>query len=383
MNDFVPWRASWVEVNLKAIEHNARRLAEIAAPAELMAMVKANAYGHGAIPVAQAALRGGAKWLGVYAIGEGVELRRAGITAPILVVGPTVPELARAGVAHDLTLTVFTHDAAQAVSNAAREFNRRARVHIKIDTGMSRLGVYPEQAVDFARAVRELPNVEIEGVFTHFAMADTPDAFGVKGWGHAYTQQQLQKFRGVLADLEHAGITPRYRHCANSPALVHLAAARFNLARAGILLYGLEPSPEAPRPPNFIPALSFKTQVALVKHVPAGAYVSYGCTFRAERPTKIAVIMVGYADGFRRAPNNYGEVLIRGKRAPIAGRVCMDQTMIDVTDLDDVAIGDEVVLIGRQGEAEISAEEVAAKLGTNNYETVATINPRVERRYIS
>lgn len=380
--DSVPFRASWVEVNLQAIEHNARRLAEIAAPAELMAMVKANAYGHGAIPCAQAALRGGAKWLGVYTIGEGIELRQAHITAPILVVGPTLPEFARAGVEHNLTLTIFSTDVAKTISNAARELNTRARVHIKIDTGMARLGVFPENALDFARAARELPNIDIDGVFTHFAMSDTPDAFGVKGWGNTYTQSQLEKFRGVIASLENAGISPRYRHCANSPTTVHLAEARFNLVRAGILLYGLDPSPEMPRPSDFIPALSFKTKIALVKPVPAGTYVSYGCTFRAERPTRIAVIMAGYADGFRRKPNNYGEVLIHGKRAPIAGRVCMDQTMIDVTDIEGVQAGDEVVMIGRQEQAEISAEEVGEKLGTNNYETIATISARSERRYV-
>lgn len=383
INDQVPLRAAWVEVNLKAIEHNARRLAQIAAPAELMAMVKANAYGHGAIPVSQAAVRGGAKWLGVYTIGEGIELRRAGITAPILVVGPTLPPFARAGVAHDLTLTVFSLDVARAIADAARERHTRARVHLKIDTGMARLGVLPEDALDFARAVCQLPNLEIEGVFTHFAMADTPDAFDVPGWGKAYTQTQLEKFRRVLASLENAGIVPRYRHCANSPATLNLAEARFNLVRSGILLYGLDPSPEVPRPADFVPALSFKTQVALVKDVPAGTYVSYGCTFRTERPTRLAVIMVGYADGFRRKPTNYGEVLIRGKRAPIAGRVCMDQTMIDVTEIEGVQVGDEVVLMGKQGHEEICAEEVGEKLGTNNYEAIATISARLERRYIN
>ncbi len=247
---------------------------------------------------------------------------------------------------------------------------------------MARLGVSPADVVDFACAVRALPNVEIEGVFTHFAMVDTPDAFGVAGWGEAYTQSQLEKFRGVLAALQDAGISPRYRHCANSPAAINLASARFNLVRAGILLYGLDPSPEVPRPADFIPALSFKTQVALVKEIPVGTYVSYGCTFRAERPTRLAVIMVGYADGFRRKPNNYGTVLIRGKRAPIAGRVCMDQTMIDVTEVEGVQAGDEVVLIGRQGAEEIRAEEVADQLGTNNYETITSISARLERRYV-
>ncbi len=381
--DTIPLRPAWVEVNVSALEHNVRRLVEIANGAELMAMVKGNAYGHGAVETARAALRGGATWLGVYAVGEGIELRQAQITAPILVVGYTPPEWARVAVAHNLTLTIFSLDAARAIDEAAHELHTTARVHIKFDTGMSRLGVMPEDAADFARAVRELDRIEIEGVMTHFAMADTPDAFGVTGWGNQYTQTQLAKFRGVVETLASIGVSPRYRHCANSPATINLADARFNLVRSGILIYGLDPSPEVPRPADFIPALSFKTRVALVKNVPSGAYVSYGCTFRTERPTRLAVLMVGYADGFRRKPSHYGEVLIHGKRVPLVGRVCMDQVMADVTDLDKVQAGDEVVLIGKQGTEEITAAEVGAKLGTNNYETVTTISARVARRYLT
>src|SRR5512143_1117479 len=379
--DSVPLRPAWVEVDLGAIEHNTRRLTEIARGAELMAMVKANAYGHGAVPVSQAALRGGAAWLGVFSAGEGIELRRAGIAAPILVVGYTPPDWARAAVEHRLTLTVFPAEGAAAIAGAARELGQTARVHIKVDTGMTRLGILPAQTVEFGRAVRRLANIEIEGAFTHFAMADTPDAHGVKGWGKEYTQTQLARFRSAVRDLESEGISLRYRHCANSPATLELAEARFNLVRSGILVYGLDPSPEVPRPRDFIPALSFKTRVALVKGAPAGAFVSYGATFQTARPSRLAVLMVGYADGFRRKPSNYGDVLVRGKRAPIVGRVCMDQTMVDVTDIEGVQVGDEVVLIGRQGPEEISAEQVADRLGTNNYETVATLSDRLERRY--
>jgi alanine racemase len=376
--DFIPLRPAWVEVNRGAIEHNARRLKEIIGrETALMAMVKANAYGHGAIESARAALRGGATWLGVYALGEGVELRDAGIAAPILVVGPTLPACARGGVARDIALTIFSRDTARAIVDAAHELNTRARVHIKVDTGMTRLGILPDEAVEFARAVRELGNIEIEGVFTHFATSDETSEFG-----RAYTREQLAKFNRVVNALDAAGIRPRYRHCANSPASVLLPEARFNLARSGILMYGLDPSDEVPRPRDFIPALAFKTQVALIKQVPVGTYVSYGCTFQTTRASRLAVLMIGYADGFRRKPNNYGEVLVRGARAPIVGRVCMDQTMIDVTDIPGVEVGDEVVLIGKQGAEEIRAEEVAQKLGTNNYETVTTISARLERRYI-
>ncbi|MBI5649078.1 MAG: alanine racemase [Chloroflexi bacterium] len=378
MIDFTPLRPAWVEVSRGAIEHNTRRLKEIIGHAtELMAMVKANAYGHGAIESARSALRGGATWLGVYALGEGVELRDAGIAAPILVVGPTLPARARVGVARDLTLTIFSLDTARAIADAARELNTRACVHIKVDTGMTRLGILPDEAVEFARAVRELGNIEIEGVFTHFATSDETSEFG-----RAYTREQLAKFNRVVNALDSAGIRPRYRHCANSPASINLPDARFNLARSGILIYGLDPSDEVPRPRDFIPALAFKTQVALIKQVSAGTYVSYGCTFQTARASRLAVLMIGYADGFRRKPNNYGAVLVRGARAPIVGRVCMDQTMIDVTDIPDVEVGDEVVLIGKQGAEEIRAEEIAQKLGTNNYETVTTISARVERRYV-
>ena len=381
--DSIPLRPAWVEINLNAIEHNARRLKEIIGrDVELMAMVKANAYGHGAIESARAALRGGATWLGVYAMGEGIELRRAGIDARILVVGPTQTEWAHAAVKHDLTLTVFSLDAVRAISEAARDLGKRVTAHLKIDTGMTRLGVSSDSVVDFVRAARDFPTIEIEGMFTHFAMADTPDAHGVVGWGIEYTQQQLARFNAAVHSLELAGISVRYRHCANSPATVNLPNARFNLVRSGILIYGLDPSDESPRPIDFIPALAFKTQVATVRDVPIGTYISYGATFRTERPSRIAVLMVGYADGFRRQPNNYGEVLVRGTRAPIVGRVCMDQTMIDVTDIPGVQAGDEVVLIGKQGAEEIRAEQVGDKLGTNNYETVTTISARVERRYI-
>ncbi|MBI4786134.1 MAG: alanine racemase [Chloroflexi bacterium] len=379
--DNVPLRPAWVEVNLNAIEQNTRRLGEIARPAEVMAMVKANGYGHGAVEASRAALRGGATWLGVYSVGEGIELRRAGIDAPILVVGPTPPRWACVAVEHRLTLTVFSMETVAAIADAARVCNRRAQVHIKIDTGMTRLGVMPEEAVNFARAVSDL--VELEGAFTHFSMADTPDAYGEEGWGRAYTRQQLARFGETLDALDQAGIVLRYRHVANSPATLNLPEARFNLVRSGILIYGLDPSPEVPRPSGFVPALAFKTEVALVKSVPAGKYVGYGATFRTTRPTRLAVLMVGYADGFRRAPRHYGEVLVRGQRAPIAGRVCMDQTMVDVTDIEGVQPGDEVVLIGRQGPEEICAEEVAEKLGANNYETITTISARVERRYVS
>lgn len=377
-----PLRPAWVEVDLGAIEHNTRRLVEIAGPGvELMAMVKANAYGHGAVEVSRAVLRAGATWLGVFSVGEGIELRQAGIEAPILVLGRTPPQWAQAGVAHRLALTVFSTDGARAADEAARQLGTRVPVHVKVDTGMSRLGVSSEDAASFGRTLAGFTHLEVQGVFTHFAVADTPDAHGIAGWGQEYTRRQLELFQSALDAFDREGLPIRFRHAANSPAVLNLPQAHFNLVRSGILIYGLDPSPEVPKPPDFIPALAFKTEVALVREVPLGTYVSYGCTFRAERPTRLAVLMVGYADGFRRAPRGYGQVLVRGRRAPMAGRVCMDQTMVDVTEIDGVEAGDEAVLIGRQGSEEIRAEQVAERLGTNNYETVTTISARLERRY--
>jgi alanine racemase len=372
-----PIRPAWVEVNLSAIEHNARRLVALADDAHVLAMVKANAYGHGAVPVARAAVRGGVHWLGVVSLGEALELRHAHITTPILVTGYTPPEETPLAVENDVTLSVFTLDVARALADAARARNVRARVHLKVDTGMSRLGVSPDDAVMFARAVSALAPIEIEGVYTHLAAADVLNA-----WGETFTQTQVAKFRAVLRALEEAGIRPRYRHCANSPALLRLPEAHFNLIRSGILLYGLDPDPDVPRPPDLIPALAFKTRVAHVRDIAAQTYVGYGGAFRASRAMRIAILSVGYADGYRRALANKGQVLIHGTRAPIIGRVCMDQCFADVTHIEGVHAGDEAVLIGKQGAEEIRAEEVAAWAGTNNYEIITTISARLERRYL-
>lgn len=379
----LPLRPAWVEISTRAIENNTRRLKKmIGADTELMAMVKANAYGHGAVESARAALRGGATWLGVYAAGEGIELRDAGIPAPILVLGPTLPEWIPQAIGRDLTLVIPAREYLPPLLDAARASNTRARVHVKIDTGMTRLGLDAHEAsIEISRCARN-DNLVIEGILTHFATADEPHARGIAKWGETFVRQQLETFLRVADELENAGVRLKYLHAANSPASILYAHPRLNLARGGILLYGLHPSADAPRAEGFEPALSFKTRIARVREVPAGRFVSYGATFETARPSRIAVIMVGYADGFRRKPQNYGAVLVRGKRAPLVGRVCMDQAMIDVTEIPDAQTGDEVVLLGRQDSEELSAEEIGAQLGTNNYETVTTISARVPRVYL-
>ena len=366
-----PGRPTWLEVDLEAIAHNLRRVVELVGPdVTVMAVLKAEAYGHGMVRVARTALNNGARYLGVASINEGAALRQAGVTAPILVLGYAPAWQARELVLNNLSATVFNLDVAQALSRAARELNSQGRVHVKVDTGMGRLGLLPDEVLPFVLALRTVPDLVMEGIFTHFSVADSdPD----------YTRWQMDRFRQVLAALAEARVEFPLVHAANSAAILTLPESYFTMVRLGIALYGLHPSPQVRCPPDFRPALAFKTQVAQVKTLPAGSFVSYGNTYQTTDGQRIAVIPVGYADGFRRAPRHWGEVLVRGRRVPIVGRVCMDQTMIDVSAVPDVRQGDEVVLIGEQGGERISAEDVAERLGTINYEVVSEILARVPR----
>ncbi len=367
-----PGRPTWVEIDLGAVAHNVRRLVEIAGPGtRVMAVLKADAYGHGAVRVARTALNNGATWLGVACLGEAIDLREAGIAAPILALGYTPPWQARESVRHGVSTTLYSSDLAAALARAAADLGRPARVHVKVDTGMGRLGLWPSEVLPFVRCLRDLPGLEVEGLFTHFAAADAADL--------SYTREQLAAFGAVADALRAEGLLPPLVHAANSAAALRLPESRLGMIRPGIALVGLNPSAEAPLPADFCPALAWKCQVAQVKDLPVGATVGYGCTWRAERPSRIGVIPVGYADGFRRAPAHWGEVLLRGERAPLVGRVCMDQSMIDVTDIRGARAGDEVVLIGGQGDDAITVDEVARRLGTINYEVISAILARVPR----
>jgi len=368
----LPTRPTWVEIDLDAIAQNTRRLKQIVGPGvEIMAVLKADAYGHGAIKVGRTVLNNGATLLGVASLNEAIRLREAGISAPILILGYTPAWQAREALLRDVTVTLYDRDVAQAFNRAAAELNTHARAHVKVDTGMGRLGLLPDQAVPFVQDLLALPHLEVEGIFTHFAVADSHDK--------TYALEQLARFRRVLEGLEARSIRLRYVHAANSAAAISLPETRFNLVRAGIAVYGLNPSAEEPLPPGFRPALSWKSTVAQVKTLPPGSSIGYGRTYVTETEQRIAVIPVGYADGFRRAPQHWGEVLIKGQRAPIVGRVSMDQTTVDVTHIPDVRIGDEVVLIGHQGDEAITAEDAARRLGTINYEVVSAILARVPR----
>ncbi|MCE7871041.1 alanine racemase [bacterium CPR1] len=387
----------WVEVDLGAIRHNFRRLQERIHPTGILAVVKSEAYGHGLLPVARVAVEEGAWGLGVVTAQEGLKLRQAGLMKPIVVLGPVIETEMERALQADLSLPVHELGLARHLSARAAAMGKSARIHLKVDTGLSRLSVPAEQALEFARAVMAMPNLELEGVYSHLADAE--------GLDQSYTLRQYQSFQGCLAELAAQGFRPRVRHIAASAAGLLLEATRFDLVRAGITLYGLWPAEETRllllsggqdllhalnrqfsagdevREDFLRPALSFKTVAAQVKDVPQGASVGYGCTFRTQRPTRLAILPLGYAEGYDRSLSNCGEVLIRGQRARVVGRVCMNMTMVDVTDVPDAAPGDEVVLIGRQGQQRVSAEEVAGWSGTINYEVVTRIPTVVPRIY--
>lgn len=367
-------RPNWAEINLDNLAHNVGEFRRLIGPrVALMAVVKADAYGHGAVEVAGAALAAGADWLGVAMVEEGIQLRQAGLKAPILVLGYIPPEQAGAVLDYDLSQALFNPELARALSGEASRRGKKARVHLKVDTGMGRVGVPPgAAAARFAREVAVLPGLEIEGVFTHFAVADEDAGF---------TEAQFAAFLDTLRHLEGEGIKPRYRHAANSAATIDFPHAHLDLVRIGIAMYGLHPA-QVPNPRVSIkPVMSWKTRVAMAKRVNPGTSVSYGRTYVAPRETTIATLPLGYADGFRRLLSNRGRVLVRGRRVPVVGRVCMDQTMIDLGD-QPVEVGEEVVIIGRQGDEEITAEEMAAELQTINYEITCLVGRRVPRVYI-
>ena len=369
-------RPVWGEVDLAAVRANTRVLAELARPASLLAVVKADAYGHGAVPVARAALDAGATWLGVALVEEGATLRDAGIDAPILVLSEPAPAAASAVVAHRLTPVVYTLVGIEALAKAVVDTGGGAPlpVHLKVDTGMHRAGCQVEDARGFVDAIGARPELTLEGICTHLAVADEPD--------HSYTTDQVAVFDALLDDLDAAGARPPLVHAANSAGLLASPSAHYDLVRVGIALYGVPPSDALAEWADLVPVLSLRARVAHVKELAEGSRVSYGLRYELSRAGRIATVPVGYADG---VPRNLGlvggEVLVRGRRFPVAGTVTMDQLLVDVGDVP-VEVGDDVVLLGRQGDEEITAGEWARRLGTIAYEIVTGIGPRVPRRYV-
>jgi alanine racemase len=368
-----PDRPTWLEIDHGAIAANTRRLRALAGEAELMVVLKADAYGHGAVQVAHTALHNGASWCGVACVPEGQILRQAGVEARTLVLGYTPAWQVGEALRLHLAIAVFDMDTARAVSQAALALERAARVHVKVDTGMHRLGLPVSEVPAFLRQLRQLPGIVVEGLFSHLACADD-----LSPGGRAFTDEQLMAFERLVAELASCGLRPPIVHIANSAALLTRSNARYQLVRPGLAFYGLSPAAQIPVA-GLSPALTWKTQVAQVRELEPAEGVGYGLAWRAGRPSIVATIPVGYADGFRRGPATWREVLVRCCRAPVVGRVSMDQSTIDVTDAPGVRQGDEVVLIGRQGHDAISVDDVAAWLGTIGYEVVSEILARVPR----
>lgn len=368
---FQPPRPTWIEIDAEALAGNVRALKNhIGSNVELMAVLKSDAYGHGAVVTAQTALLNGATYLAVANLAEALDLRYAGIDAPILILSYTPVYAVRQAIRQNLTITLYDLDMARAYERAAREAGGKLRVHVKIDTGMGRLGMLPESTVNTFRQLSAMSSLDIEGIFTHFSSADEDSDF---------TAQQVETFRNVIRPLRAAGFNFRYTHAANSAGTLTSKDNHFNMVRVGLALYGLHPSDKVQLSDEFKPVMTWKTVIAQVKTLPPSHFVGYGNTYRTRGPETIAILPIGYADGFRRWPN-WGEVLVHGQRAPIIGRVSMEKTTINVSHIPDVSIGDEVVLLGRQGEAAITAEEIALRLGTINYEVVCSVLPRVPRQ---
>ena len=362
------------EIDLAAIKHNFREAKKaVGEKVHVMAVVKANAYGHGLVRVAQAASQAGAASFGVAIPEEGAILRDAGLVEQIHVLTEAASEAIPLVLDHDLTATVFSRGSALALSDAAIRRGRVVRVHVKVDTGMNRVGLTPERVPELIREIRSMPGLDLEGIFTHFSEADNPVS--------DYTAYQISRFKGLIQELEAEGICPRIKHAANSAGLYLYPDSHFDMVRVGISLYGLHPSKATRAVADLRPALSLKAWLSYTKKLAQGEGVSYGRTYKASRDTVIATVPAGYGDGYSRLLSNKAEVLIGGLRYPAVGNICMDQFMVDVGPDSAIEADDEVVLIGRQGGEEISADEMASLLGTINYEVVCMINGRVPRVY--
>lgn len=366
-------RPSWIEVDLDAIEANVRAIRAAIAPADLCAVVKADGYGHGDIAAAHAAMAGGATWLAVALVAEGVRLREGGVDLPILVLSEPLDEEIEAMVEWSLTPIVYRSGFIDAVAEIAqREDTTPYPVHLKVDTGMHRVGADPSTAIELARQINADERLELEGISTHFPVAEADRDFTAR------QVAELTEFRNRLAA---EGIDVDYAHAANTAGALDHPDARLDFARVGIGIYGLRPTPETGRGVELVPAMRVVSAVTFVQRLPAGERPSYGRVRPLPRPSTVVTVPLGYADGIpRRLSELGGEVLIRGRRYPFAGTVTMDQVVIDVGD-DAIEVGDEVVFIGRQGTEEVTATEWADKLSTINYEVVCQFGPRLPRRY--
>lgn len=365
----------WAEVDLDAIYHNVTAAKALTKPGtKLMAVIKADGYGHGAVPLAEV-LDPLADAYGVAIVEEGIELRQAGVTKPILILGYTPESLYKAMLEYDMMATIYTREMASSLSETALHMGKRAKVHIKLDTGMSRIGFLTNQeSLREIQQIAAMPGIEIDGCFTHFARMDERDK--------SRAEEQFRSYMDFTAQIEAVGIPLPVKHASNSAGIIERPEVNLDMVRDGICIYGLYPSEEVNKERlPLIPAMQWKAKVSHVKTLPAGVEIGYGGTFTTQRETKVATIPVGYADGYPRSLSNRGSVLIHGQRAAVLGRVCMDQFMVDVTDIPEVQTGSLVTLFGRDGDKVLSVEEVADLSGSFNYEFVCDVGKRVPRIY--
>lgn len=368
---------AYAEINLDAIRYNLINIQKhIGDKTKILAVIKADGYGHGSIPIAKYLSREKLVYgFGVSTVREAVVLRKAGINMPVLILGYVFPADFETVINYDITTTVFQLKTAKILSETAQKLNKTASIHIKIDTGMGRIGFIPDKkAITDIKSITELPNIYVEGIFTHFACADCKDK--------SSSDEQIKKFDLAVTMLEKEGISIPVKHICNSAGIIEFDKSHLDLVRAGIIMYGLYPSDEVNKNKiSLKPAMSVKSRVSFVKTVPAGTPISYGSVYVTDSERKIATISIGYADGIFRALTGKGEVIIRGKRAKIVGKICMDQMMADVTDIDGVMQGDTVTVIGKDGDEEITMEEISKKADTFNYEFVCGFQRRVPRIY--
>ena len=368
-------KPNWVEIDLDAIAHNCREIKKwIGEKTELAAVIKGNAYGHGIVMIAKIALENGATRFAAARVDEGIVVRKAGIEAPIVVLGYVPAEEMRAVVKWRITPPIMHWHTAKAVSEISSAQGVVTPVHVKVDTGMGRFGLLPDEVVDFVKRLIALPGIRLEGLYTQFAVADETDK--------TYTYKQWDVYKKVLKDLEEAGISIPIRHICNSAATLNFPEMHLEMVRCGTAIYGHYPSPVTNHSVSLRPAMTLKSRVGRIRTLPPGSSISYGRTYITTRPTTVALVPIGFGDGLSRQLSNKGSVLIRGKRAPIVGRICMDQCIVDVSGIPEVQQDDEVVLFGRQGGAEITAKEMASLMDSINYVVLETVAARVPRVYL-
>ncbi|WP_164742595.1 MULTISPECIES: alanine racemase [Caldicellulosiruptor] len=367
----------WAEINLDNLIYNVNNIKEKISPnTQIMAVVKADAYGHGAIEVSRVLVKNGINMLAVAIIDEALQLRHYNFDIPILILGFTPFELSEQVVENDISQTVYTFEQAYYLNEAAKKIGKKAKVHIKVDTGMGRIGfLCTKESIEAIIRIASLSHIELEGIFSHFSSADDPHSDN-------FTYEQFLKFENFVKELNKNGVYFKYKHIANSAAAIRFPQYQLDIVRLGLVLYGLYPSEAVKTEISLKPVMSVKAKVINVKEVPEGYPISYNRRYVTPCKSKIATIPIGYADGFTRVGSEKRCVLINGEYAKVVGNVCMDQCMVDVTHIKDVKIGDEVVIIGKQGKNEITADDLASQIGTINYEVICSVSKRIPRVYI-